>query len=554
MGIPSYFSYIIKNYSNIIRSFANVKNDNDRFHHLFMDCNSIIYDSFRLIEQTRPELLDDHVELESHIIQDVVQKISEYVRYISPSMTAYIAFDGVAPFAKMDQQRNRRYKGSILHKMDMHVKQATDDKKKGWSTSNITPGTNFMKKLGDRVSSAFKGLETHYNVKNIIVSASDECGEGEHKMFHSMRTCNVKTNETCAVYGLDSDLIMLSVFHCKLFRNIFIFRETPEFGQQFLPKDLETSGVDKTCLFMDIQVLTRAILSEMHCGVSDPHRIYDYVFLCFFLGNDFLPHFPSLNIRTTGIDTLLDAYRQLLGKFPERFFISRSMQIQWKWVSSFIAYLAKYEHSRVISEYDLREKWSKRKWLVGTEKDRDFTMQSVPVIMRSEELYICPQEKYWEQRYYNTLFPVGDTICSPKNISLNYLEGLQWVFSYYTDGCVDWKWKYNYHYPPLLTDLTKYTPKSDYDFFQNVKSEPFSPYVQLAYVLPKQSFDLLPSIVRDDLLNKWSQYSVDEFPFQWAFCRYFWEAHAVLPTVPLNVLQLWEKEWMVKPKKTRVKK
>ena len=90
----------------------------------------------------------------------------------------------------------------------------------------------------------------------------------------------------------------------------------------------------------------------------------------------------------------MDAYRQLLGKFPERFFISRSMQIQWKWVSSFIAYLAKYEHSRIISEYDLREKWSKRKWLVSTERDRDFTMQSVPVIMRSEELYICPQEKY----------------------------------------------------------------------------------------------------------------------------------------------------------------
>jgi len=549
MGIPSYFSYIIKNYSNIIRSLANVKGDNNHFHHLFMDCNSIIYDAFRTIEKDHPELLHDHDELESRIIQDVIQKISEYIRYISPTVTAYIAFDGVAPFAKMDQQRNRRYKGSILHKMDMHIKQ-TEGKKKGWSTSNITPGTKFMKNLGDRVTSAFKGLESHYAVKSIVISTSNECGEGEHKMFHTMRHSNVKPDENCAVYGLDSDLIMLSVFHCKLFRNIFIFRETPEFGQQFLPNNLESGGGDKLCLFMDISVLTRAILSEMQCGVSDSHRIYDYVFLCFFLGNDFLPHFPSLNIRTTGIDTLLDAYRQHLGKFPERFFISRDMKIQWKWVSLFVAHLAKYEHSRFLSEYDLRNKWSKRKWLVETEKDRDFTLQSVPVAIRAEELYICPQEKLWEQRYYNTLFHEN---VSPKDVSLNYLEGLQWVFSYYTEGCIDWKWKYNYHYPPLLSDLTKHNPRSDYDFFTNVHSEPFSSNVQLAYVLPKQSFDLLAPAVRDDLLTKWSKYNVDEFPFQWAFCRYFWEAHAVLPTIPLDVLQIWEKDWAVKPKKARVK-
>ena len=282
MGIPSYFSYIIKNYSNIIRSLANVKGDNNNFQYLFMDCNSIIYDAFRTIEKDHPELLQDHDELESCIIQDVIQKISEYIRYISPTVTAYIAFDGVAPFAKMDQQRNRRYKGSILHKMDMHIKQ-TGGKKKGWSTSNITPGTKFMKNLGDRVTSAFKGLESHYAVKSIVISTSNECGEGEHKMFHTMRHSNVKPDENCAVYGLDSDLIMLSVFHCKLFRNIFIFRETPEFGKQFLPNNLESGGGDKLCLFMDISVLTRAILSEMQCGVSDSHRIYDYVFLCFFL-------------------------------------------------------------------------------------------------------------------------------------------------------------------------------------------------------------------------------------------------------------------------------
>ena len=106
----------------------------------------------------------------------------------------------------------------------------------------------------------------------------------------------------------------------------------------------------------------------------------------------------------------------------------------------FLHELSKNEHNRLLNEHDMKNKHSKRKWSIENEDDRSPTIQSVPVIYRSDELYICPSENYWEHRYYKTLFPVKTII---KDICINYLEGLEWVFKYYTSSCPNWKWKYN---------------------------------------------------------------------------------------------------------------
>ena len=63
MGIPSYFSYIIKNHHKILKEHFNVP-----IHELYFDSNSIIYDSIRNI------LKKDKVQVElQHKLQVQLQ-------------------------------------------------------------------------------------------------------------------------------------------------------------------------------------------------------------------------------------------------------------------------------------------------------------------------------------------------------------------------------------------------------------------------------------------------------------------------------------------------
>ena len=541
MGIPSYFSYIIKNYSNIIRKLNQITG---LFSHLYMDCNSIIYDAYHKLAASDEPIID----IESAILASVCVKISEYIQLIKPTNTVFIAFDGVAPFAKMEQQRTRRYKSWKQGQID--------DNQAPWNTSAITPGTKFMDRLSKHIAREFNDKESQYGVRQIIVSSSDVPGEGEHKMFQHIRDFAEET-DTIAVYGLDSDLIMLSIFHTYLCNNIYIFREAPEFMGSIASQELKASISMTDPLFMDIELLSGSIMTEMQCKYPDNQRIYDYAFLCFFLGNDFLPHFPALNIRTSGIQTLLDTYRLFIGSHNDRFFIAKDTgTIQWRWVQLFVNELAKMEHELLIQEYGVRDKWSRRQWPETTEEDRKQLVLNVPVIQRAVEHYICPKEKYWEERYYRSICGLEKTSDNIKAICTNYIEGLEWTFKYYTVGCPNndqdilpgaahWRWKYHYNYPPLLSDLCRYVPHFKMAFIDPTTESncPFVPHVQLAYVIPMANHEaLLGKAISRNLKSKYAEYYPSQWTYQWAFCRYFWEAHIILPDIPVETLDKWTAE------------
>jgi 5'-3' exoribonuclease 2 len=112
------------------------------------------------------------------------------------------------------------------------------------------------------------------------------------------------------VYGLDADLIFLAMA-CQQ-KNIFLIRENSEFSQS----NMENSHF--IYVVMDIlihcfneQLYDQITYSLKEIGISkdiSTDNTNDIVFICYLLGNDFLPHVPTIDIRRFGLEMILNAY------------------------------------------------------------------------------------------------------------------------------------------------------------------------------------------------------------------------------------------------------
>lgn len=522
MGIPSYFGNIVRNNKDILKKLINFKK---QINNLYFDSNSIIYDALFSLS-TEYENYENDENFEKILIEKVCEKIKDYISVLNPNKKVFITFDGVAPVAKLEQQRTRRFK-SIL---EQKIKNKIYGEKQTWNKTAITPGTKFMTKLNKTLKAYFvnSGCEKQLGVEKIIFSGSDEPGEGEHKLFDYIRkNPDVHSKEVTIVYGLDADLIMLCLNHLRISKQIYLYRENMDGDETFI---------------LDIPMLAQRIIFEMNnfrrpSSHQETNRLYDYIFLCFFLGNDFLPHFPSLNIRTRGMDILLNAYKHLFGKTNQN--LTNGKIIYWKNVRKLINLLAHNEHDNIREEYKIRNKWEKRyyskdKTVEETKMERYL---NIPTKNREVEKYIDPASSLWHNRYYETLFHNDNTFDFKKRVSNNYMEGLEWVMNYYTKGCLDWSWKYDFNYPPLLWDLLKFIPHFNMTMIKENNNHPVDSNVQLAYVLPKESLSLITNPkIKKFMKEKWRE-NENKGKLNWAFCKYIWESHVDLPYLDIEELK-----------------
>jgi 5'-3' exoribonuclease 2 len=268
----------------------------------------------------------------------------------------------------MNQQRSRRFRSAQDAKED-EEKKAEFQKilnASGRGTSNsepsapkfdsnvITPGTPFMHSLSQSLKYwvAYKlNKDPGWAKLKIIISDASIPGEGEHKMMEFIRSQRRSPehdpNTRHVIYGLDADLIMLGLAthepHFRILREDVFFQEgkakrcnlcnqTGHIAAECTGEVKEKQGefdekekpiAKKPYVWLHVSVLREYLEVELHIPNQDfkwdlERAIDDYVFLCFFVGNDFLPHLPSLSIREEGIDTLVAVWRDnlpLLGGY-----------------------------------------------------------------------------------------------------------------------------------------------------------------------------------------------------------------------------------------------
>ena len=520
MGIPKYFRHITKQYPElVISNDMKVKIDN-----LYFDMNCLIHPCVHKIIKEYPHLVKAHnieqtkipyindltfiTKFELEIYKELERSLDKLIAFIEPTQLIYMSIDGVAPRAKMEQQRKRRYRSIKEKKMRKQVLQKYNLEENVFDTNCITPGTIFMKKLSNRFK---QYIDIKYNELGIPIFLDDSSiiGEGEHKILQHMK--KYSTDMINCVYGLDADLIMLSlVSHCK----VFLLREAVHFGKVNMD-ELLLFNVDlfSEKLFHSIKVAIENTqyldkcnskfllekLEEEPIELEKDRIINDYICLCFLIGNDFLPHLPAISINSGGIHSLISIYCKIF-KIRQRYLVDENNNINFIFIRQIITYLYSNE-TGFLSKYQRKvDRWRPR-IENGDKIKRELSEINYYPHYNKSNFYKLG-EKNWNNLYYKYHFNIENIIKNKKyihTICINYIEGLQWNIKYYLDKCISYSWYYKYRASPTLKELSVYLINRVYPTqFENIE---FNPLEQLSIVLPIQSNHLWSSQYKEYVKN-----------------------------------------------------
>jgi 5'-3' exonuclease len=553
MGIPVYYKKLIDQYSEVV--LDSIDNVTD----IYFDFNGIAHWAAGKTASEREYTKKHHDSFEDAILRNIKMRIDMIIKMVSPKQVIGFFVDGPAVKAKMRQQLQRRAKGPFEQELrDKLLESFTGEKPcDSYNRNSITPGTLFMSKLNKYLDT----IAAEYSTHQIIISDSNEPGEGEHKMFNFIKRnrtgLHYDENESSntqkiVVVGLDADLIMLSlVSHMP---NIYLMRESTERGI----KDADNifSYLDtnffRMLLINDIRSQINAVdKSTLYHAEASESIIDDYIFMCFLLGNDFIPHSPTLSIRHGGIQQLVEMYVGVFNETGEHLVTITNRhnpdtidtQINYTPVNKLIALLSQRENDQMANVYLDRCKLEKRpprnpnpnSNALDDEYHKLFYMPAYHV---GDELdYQIDGKPGWKVKYFNHVLEMKRTQSNIDAICHNYLVGLDWVLKYYYTEKHSWGWSYNYVASPLFQDVSIYLNKLQ-TFPVETESEKrmvaYSPYAQLLMVLPKVSAFLLPSTIGSYMTNPASpigHYYPDKFRLNMFFHVCFYEAEPRLPNI-----------------------
>lgn len=516
MGIPKFFPYCKRTFPSSIHRMSKgqtFENMNINVDTLMIDMNGVFHTSAQKIYEYgnykiptrlmsgRPRKPNRRVQ-QQLVFEDICRTVEEIFQVVQPKKHLVLCVDGPAPIAKQNQQRQRRFRSAAESQGDAP-----------FDTCSITPGTIFMDFLSKYIDWYIKKRifeDDAWRHVEVIFSNEKAVGEGEQKLIQYIRFYG-KEEDTYCLHGLDADLIMLGLATHK--PNFYILRE-------------DMYDRNNEFYAMNIGEIRSSLVDMLRWDGDQPYSpelaINDFVFFCFMVGNDFLPHIPSMEIVEGGIEVMFDVYKEvgeIHGHLTSKTQTGKA-EICHKALASFLETIGNYEQEM------LEEKMTK--------KDQFF--QDVLLENNCEFVDGIPNlniDKYREE-YIQTLFPEGIT---EEQICHEYLEGMQWVLSYYTRGVPNWQWYFPYHYSPFAFHLAKHVSTFKIPRYQ--RTAPNTPFQQLLSVLPPKSAYLIPSPLNNLLVSENSvlkKYCPDVVEVDLSGKRKEWEGITLIPFVDQEIV------------------
>jgi 5'-3' exonuclease len=536
MGIPSYYRQLLQDVPELVIK----QHPTDALSWLFMDYNGLIYHCLQRADV--PAYDEDHrEEWETAFLEIVVSSTLWMIRQVAPTAGVFLAMDGVVPMAKMRQQRLRRFTSVWLRTHDASQQQEAAQAKKGdrWDTNAITPGTVFMTRLRQRLE---RMIQEH-GTATWHLSSSDEPGEGEHKILSAWRTGAYQGS--VAVYGLDADLIVLSLLGMETAgrSQVWLFREEQVVGTKLTPprednpqtplhKRLDRchtysagEGCGDACVstmeWFSIHALRSWLIREV---APTSHRTFllSYIMAMSFLGNDFLPRSIGLTLRQEGHSVLIDTLHLLFSQGTS-LVCPDTLEIREDGLLRLLRMFASQEETHIAHALFQKQRQARYVDRVPLgDKDWPLTQNEEVFLLRGKDTLVPG----WQELYRTTFFPGQERsrICS------EYLYGIQWNWAYYTGRYeeVCFNWYYPFTLPPLWTWLSDETCPSFPGTVQ-VRVTDIRPVEQLAAVLPLESWGLIPPCAERSLPLLAPYWFPSSFSFHSVGKRFFWECEAMIP-------------------------
>src|ERR1700761_3169348 len=346
--------------------------------------------------------------------------IFNYIEYlfskIKPKKLFFMAIDGVAPRAKMNQQRARRFRTALdaERAREKAIQEGVEMPKEDAFDSNcITPGTEFMARL-TRHLKYFVNKKVSEDVDwqgvEIVLSGHEVPGEGEHKIMEYIRLAKAQKtydpNMRHCLYGLDADLIMLGLLSHD--PHFCLLREEVTFGRQSKSKSQELEHQNfflmHLCIVREYLELEFQELKEPGAlgGVEfDMERIIDdFILMAFFVGNDFLPNLPHLHINEGALALMFGVYKQVLPQAGG--YINERGVINLKRLEKLLDALSDVEY-RFFEHENQDANWLKDKSVLKEDVMEKVKRKGGQVVMTTAQKQLYLQVKEYVNAYVSTL-------------------------------------------------------------------------------------------------------------------------------------------------------